>query len=72
MRVIKFFVPFFTKKGEGAKNRIIKSNLMRQDYVQREYNLILLCDKVKLGLYFSVRTEKHEKSRLRARLEASP
>ena len=38
---------------------------MRQDYAQREYNLILFRDKVKLGLYFSVRTEKYEKSRLR-------
>ena len=33
--------------------------------MQREYNLILFCDKVGLGLYFSVRTEKYEKSRLR-------
>ena len=44
---------------------IIKPNLIKRDYVQIDHNLILFCDKVGLGLYFSVRTEKYEKSRLR-------
>ena len=60
-----FGVPFFKKAREARSAVIIKLNLIKRDYVQRDYNLILFCDKVVLGLYFSVRTEKYEKSRLR-------
>ena len=49
-----FWGAFFQKGTKGAKHRIIKSNLMKQDYAQREYNLILFCDKVGLVVHFCV------------------